>query len=76
MLHDVSFRVNPGETVAIVGPTGSGKSSCMALAHRFYDVQRGEVRVGGHDVREVTQESLGRQIADGAAGAVSCSPGR
>jgi ATP-binding cassette subfamily B protein len=63
VLHGVSFRVNPGETVAIVGPTGSGKSSCMALAHRFYDVQAGEVRVGGHDVRHVTQESLGRQIA-------------
>ena len=55
--------MNPGETVALVGPTGSGKSSCMALAHRFYDVQQGQVLVGGHDVREVTQESLGRQIA-------------
>jgi ATP-binding cassette subfamily B protein len=63
VLKDVSFRVNPGETVALVGPTGSGKSSCMALAHRFYDVQSGQVLVGGHDVREVTQESLGRQIA-------------
>ena len=39
--EDVSFRVNPGETVALVGPTGSGKSSTMALIHRFYDVQRG-----------------------------------
>ncbi|MFO1142485.1 MAG: ABC transporter ATP-binding protein [Amaricoccus sp.] len=63
VLHGVSFRVDPGETVALVGPTGSGKSSCMALAHRFYDVQAGEVRVGGYDVRHVTQESLGRQIA-------------
>lgn len=63
VLRDVSFRVNPGETVALVGPTGSGKSSCMALAHRFYDVQQGAVRVGGRDVREVTQESLGRRIA-------------
>jgi ATP-binding cassette subfamily B multidrug efflux pump len=63
VLRDVSFRVNPGETVALVGPTGSGKSSCMALAHRFYDVQEGQVLVGGHDVRDVTQESLGRQIA-------------
>jgi ATP-binding cassette subfamily B multidrug efflux pump len=63
VLRDVSFRVNPGETVALVGPTGSGKSSCMALAHRFYDVQQGQVLVGGHDVRDVTQESLGRQIA-------------
>jgi ATP-binding cassette subfamily B protein len=63
ILKDVSFRVAPGETVALVGPTGSGKSSCMALAHRFYDVQKGAVLVGGHDVREVTQDSLGRQIA-------------
>lgn len=63
ILKDVSFRVSPGETVALVGPTGSGKSSCMALAHRFYDVQQGAVLVGGHDVRDVTQESLGRQIA-------------
>ncbi|TCL71857.1 ABC transporter ATP-binding protein [Rhizobium sp. BK251] len=63
VLKNVSFKVNPGETVALVGPTGSGKSSCMALIHRFYDVQKGQVLVGGHDVRELTQDSLGRQIA-------------
>ncbi|MDE1158228.1 MAG: ABC transporter ATP-binding protein [Neorhizobium sp.] len=63
VLKNVSFRVNPGETVALVGPTGSGKSSCMSLIHRFYDVQQGEVLVGGHDVRDLTQDSLGRQIA-------------
>ncbi|WP_028033246.1 ABC transporter ATP-binding protein [Chelativorans sp. J32] len=63
VLKNVSFRVNPGETVALVGPTGSGKSSAMALVHRFYDVQQGQVLVGGHDVRDLTQESLGRQIA-------------
>ncbi|WP_372838090.1 ABC transporter ATP-binding protein [Phaeovulum sp.] len=63
ILKHVSFRVNPGETVALIGPTGSGKSSAMALAHRFYDVQQGQVLVGGHDVRAVTQASLGRQIA-------------
>ena len=63
VLKDVCFRVNPGETVALVGPTGSGKSSAMALAHRFYDVQGGQVLVSGHDVRQVTQESLGRHIA-------------
>lgn len=63
VLKNVSFRVNPGETVALVGPTGSGKSSCMSLIHRFYDVQQGSVMVGGHDVRDLTQESLGRQIA-------------
>ncbi|MBB3593208.1 ATP-binding cassette subfamily B protein [Rhizobium sp. BK529] len=63
VLKHVSFRVNPGETVALVGPTGSGKSSCMSLIHRFYEVQQGQVLVGGHDVRELTQDSLGQQIA-------------
>jgi len=63
VLKNVSFRVNPGETVALVGPTGSGKSSAMALVHRFYEVNGGSVLVGGHDVRDVTQDSLGEQIA-------------
>ncbi len=63
VLRNVSFRVNPGEIVALVGPTGSGKSSCMALAHRFYDVWDGQVMVGGLDVRDLTQDSLGEQIA-------------
>ena len=49
--------------MALVGPTGSGKSSSMALVHRFYDVWSGQVLVGGHDVRDLTQDSLGRQIA-------------
>lgn len=63
VLKDVSFRVASGETVALVGPTGSGKSSCTSLIHRFYDVQQGAVLVGGRDVRDVTQDSLGRHIA-------------
>lgn len=63
VLKNVSFRVNPGETVALVGPTGSGKSSAMALVHRFYDAWDGQVMVGGHDVRDLTQESLGQQVA-------------
>jgi len=63
VLKHVSFKVKPGETVALVGPTGSGKSSCMSLIHRFYDVQQGQVLVGGHDVRALTQDSLGDQIA-------------
>lgn len=63
VLKNVSFTVNPGETVALVGPTGSGKSSAMSLLNRFYDVQGGAVMVGGRDVRDVTQASLGREIA-------------
>jgi ATP-binding cassette subfamily B protein len=63
ILKNVSFRVVPGATVALVGPTGSGKTSTMALLHRFYDVWDGQVLIGGVDVRDVTQESLGRRIA-------------
>ena len=63
VLKSVNFRVNPGETVALVGPTGSGKSSAMSLLNRFYDVQGGRVLVSGHDVRDVTQSSIGREIA-------------
>ncbi|MHA1571533.1 MAG: ABC transporter ATP-binding protein, partial [Alphaproteobacteria bacterium] len=63
VLNNVSFRVESGETVALVGPTGSGKTSTMALVHRFYDVWEGEVRVGGFDVRDVTQNSLGQTVS-------------
>ena len=63
VLKDISFRIAPGETVALVGPTGSGKTSITALVHRFYDAWEGEILVGGHDVRDVTQASLGRNVA-------------
>ena len=62
VLRDVSFRINPGETVALVGPTGSGKTSATSLIHRFYDVWEGQVLIGGHDVRDVTQHSLGAHV--------------
>jgi len=62
VLNDIKFRVEPGETVALVGPTGSGKTSITSLIHRFYDVSEGSVLVGGHDVRDVTQHSLGKQV--------------
>jgi ATP-binding cassette, subfamily B, multidrug efflux pump len=63
VLKNISFKVAPGETVALVGPTGSGKTSTTSLVRRFYDVWDGAVIVGGHDVRDVTQDSLGHQIA-------------
>ena len=63
ILKDINFKVNPGETVALVGPTGSGKTSTTSLVHRFYDVWEGSVKVGAHDVRDVTQDSLSRQVA-------------
>ena len=63
ILKDISFNVKSGQTVALVGPTGSGKSSAVALVHRFYDVQQGKVILDGHDVRELTQASLGQHIA-------------
>ena len=62
VLHDVSLKVAPREVVALVGPTGSGKTSITALMHRFYETQGGRVLVGGHDVRDVSLASLGRMV--------------
>jgi ATP-binding cassette subfamily B multidrug efflux pump len=62
ILHDVTFSVRPREVVALVGPTGSGKTSIIALTHRFYEADQGQVLVGGKDVRDVTLDSLGRTI--------------
>jgi ABC-type multidrug transport system fused ATPase/permease subunit len=62
VLHDISLTVKPGESVAIVGQTGSGKSSLVSLTARFYEVTKGAVTIDGHDVRSVTQQSLRKQI--------------
>jgi ATP-binding cassette subfamily B protein len=63
VLKDINLRIDPYQTVALVGATGSGKTTITALARRFYDVLEGSVLVGGHDVRNVTLDSLGQSIA-------------
>jgi len=62
VLHAINLVANPGETVAIVGQTGAGKSSLANLTARFYEIEKGEVTVDGYDVRSVTQQSLRHQI--------------
>jgi len=62
VLHGVSFEAQPGQTIALVGATGSGKSSIISLIARFYQPQQGKVLVDGHDIRHVTGESLHRQM--------------
>ncbi len=62
VLHDVDLHIRPGETVAVVGPSGGGKSTLCQLIPRFYDVSGGAVRIDGLDVRDVTQESLRRNV--------------
>ncbi len=61
-IHGVDFAILPGQRVAVVGESGAGKSTLFALASRFYDPTEGAVRLDGHDLRDVTQESLRRQI--------------
>jgi len=61
VLQDVSLVAEPGQTVAVVGPTGTGKTTLINLIGRFYDVTQGAVRIDGHDVRAVTRASLRRQ---------------
>ena len=58
ILHDVSVRAQPGKTIAIVGPTGAGKTTIINLLMRFYDVNDGAIYVDGHDIRQVTRSSL------------------
>ena len=62
ILHDISFRIAPGQKVAVVGPSGAGKSTLARLLFRFYDVSSGRILVNGQDIREVTQDSLRRVI--------------
>ncbi|MEI2608261.1 MAG: ABC transporter ATP-binding protein [Candidatus Promineifilaceae bacterium] len=62
VLADVSFTTKPGQTVALLGSTGSGKTTIINLIPRFYDASQGQVMIDGHDVRDVTLESLRRNI--------------
>ena len=62
VLHDVTLHITPGETVALVGSSGGGKTTLSQLIPRFYDVTSGAICIDGHDVRQVTQQSLRRQI--------------
>ncbi|MDE7010188.1 MAG: ABC transporter ATP-binding protein/permease [Oscillospiraceae bacterium] len=62
VLHHVSLHVKPGETIAVVGPSGGGKTTLCSLIPRFYDVGAGSIRIDGLDVRDVTQRSLRRNV--------------
>ncbi len=62
VLENVSFQIQPGETIALVGPTGAGKTTIVNLISRFYDIQKGRILVDGHDIQKVSMESLRRQM--------------
>ena len=62
VLQDVSLEIQPGETIAIVGPSGGGKTTLCQLIPRFYDVSEGSIRIDGQDVRDVTQRSIHQNI--------------
>ena len=62
VLNDVSFSIKPGETIALVGPTGAGKTTIVNLISRFYDIQKGIIRIDDYDVKTVTIESLRSQM--------------
>lgn len=63
ILHDVSFEVQPGESVAFVGPTGAGKTTIMQLVTRFYDATKGEIRIDGRPIDTISRQSLRQAMA-------------
>ncbi len=60
---DVNFAIEPGQTVALVGPTGAGKTTIMQLIARFYEAEKGSVEFDGHDIRSIARETLRSQMA-------------
>ena len=62
VLEDVSFQVNPGETIALVGPTGAGKTTIVNLISRFYDIEEGSILIDGYDLTKISIESLRKQM--------------
>ncbi|MFN8532527.1 MAG: thiol reductant ABC exporter subunit CydC [Dehalococcoidia bacterium] len=63
VLREVAFSIEPGETVALVGPSGAGKSTCASLLLRFWDPDRGQIRIGGLDIRALPLDDLRRRVA-------------
>ena len=63
ILTDVSFHASPGEVIALVGPSGAGKSTAVGLVARFYDPQQGSVKIDGYDIRDISLESLKKNLA-------------
>jgi ATP-binding cassette subfamily B protein len=63
VLRDVSFNIHPGDTLAIVGSTGSGKTTIISLLNRFYDIQQGHIRIDGHDLHDYDVFALRRRVA-------------
>ncbi|MBE7019411.1 MAG: ABC transporter ATP-binding protein [Ruminococcaceae bacterium] len=62
VLKDLNFHINPGERIAFVGQTGAGKTTIVNLLSRYYEIQSGNIRIDGHDIRDITMHSLRRQV--------------
>ncbi|MBA31423.1 MAG: multidrug ABC transporter [Chloroflexi bacterium] len=63
ILKNINFKIKPGETIALVGPTGSGKTSTTALVHRFYEIWEGEIKIGGVNIKDIKLQSLGNNVS-------------